>query len=920
MDHDKSHHTARWGTFMVALSALVAITGLGHIQATLQAPPALPGMRPLPQALIFEQNPAQDRERAPFRARGADYDIRFSAAGARLSLRGQQLAIRPLGARQDARPAPHRPLATRHHYLLGDDPAAWHTDVPTYGELRYRQLYPGIDLVYYGREGRLEYDFVIAPQADPGLIRLAFEGADHIAVNERGELLLQVGDRQLVQPPPHIYQELADSTQAVAGGYHVNGKGEVGFRLAAYDRQRPLIIDPVLVYASYLGGAADERTTALAVDASGNIYLAGSTDSADLASGAAFDSSCGSDGDCNSETLADIGATVRKSDIFVTKLAPDGSVIYTTYLGGSRADQATDLAVNTAGEVYVSGYTQATDYPVTAGAFDSACSDVLPTPGGDGICDEGTEAVITRLAADGAALIYSTYLGGDGDDFAHALALDGAGNAYVTGSTASSDFPTVNPFAATFSGHQDVFVAKLNPAGSALVYATYLGGSASDVARDIAVDAAGSAYVTGYTSSQDFPVSAGALDTSCGASGLCDGLVDDDGDGNSSTITTFDAFVAKLDPAGNTLAYATYLGGERYDYGNAIAVDSAGRAYVAGETRSAAFPGAPFSGAYQGTIAGSYDGYVARLDAAGGALDFFTYLGGGSGDTITDLALDASGEIYVTGSTFSRDFPTRDPFASPPPQRQDNAVIVYNSEAFLAKFNADASTLRHASLFGGQHNDYGSALALGASGQAYFTGYSFSVDLPLSSDAVQSSHRNDTGDATVIASDSFIARIDDASGNLSVSLSDDTDPIDQGEEITYTAQVSNLGNTTAEGVIFSYDIPQDTDLVSVTSSQGSCSRNYNTIHCQLGRLAAAGGASIALVIKPRGAGEFQNTATVTALLSDSDGSDNSASETTTVTPPAFTPSSGGNGALNPLLLALWLGFAGIMGWLRRPIW
>ncbi|MFQ5487152.1 MAG: SBBP repeat-containing protein, partial [Gammaproteobacteria bacterium] len=317
--------------------------------------------------------------------------------------------------------------------------------------------------------------------------------------------------------------------------------------------------------------------------------------------------------------------------------------------------------------------------------------------------------------------------------------------------------------------------------------------------------------------------------------------------------------------------------------------------------------------------AGSYDGFLARLDAMGSTLDFFTYLGGGSGDAITGLALDANGEIYVTGSTLSRDFPTQDAFAAPPPQRQDNAVIVYNSEAFLAKFNSDASVLRHASLFGGQHNDYGTALALGGAGQAYFTGYSFSPDLPLSSDAVQSSHRNDTGDATVIASDSFIARLDDASGDLSVSLSDSVDPIGQGDEIAYSAQVSNQGGATAEGVTFSYDIPQDTDLVSATPSQGSCSRNYNTIRCQLGRLAAGAGASIALVIKPRGAGEFQNTATVTALLSDSDGSNNSASETTTVTPPAFTPSSGGNGAVNPLLLALWLGFAGIMSWLRRPI-
>ncbi len=881
-----SGKTSFFGAALLFLTAITVVSGLSAWQEDgpgrdesregslrITASPTIP--------LIFEKNQGQAAAGILYRALSPYYAVDFTRQGALVKIGRQQgtdltLAIRPIGANPSPSLSGERLLPGRHHYLNGRDPSQWRRDIPTYAAVRYQAVYPGIDMLFRGNENRLEYDFIVTPGADPAAIQLQFPGADDMRIDGDGALRLSVAGRQITQPPPVIYQEAGDTRTLVIGGYTLDAQRRVGFTIAAYDPALPLVIDPVLVYASFMGGSGDDKSFDLALDNAGNIYIAGSTNSPDLpTTGGALDSACGSDGNCDAAVSG--GTTILNTDFFVTKLDPSGAPVYTTYLGGSQSDVATGIVVNGAGEAYLSGYTASADFPTTPGAFDPACTDTSPA---DGFCDEGVEATVVKLNASGNNLLYSTYLGGNGDDYARAIAIDGTGAAYVTGDTASGDFPMAP---GVFAGEEDVFAAKLDAAGSTLLYATYVGGIGTDIGLDIAVDTGGNAYLTGFTASADFPVTAGALDTLCGSTGACDGLVDDNNDGVFETIFTFDAFVTKLDGSGMNMLYSTYLGGERYDHGNAITVDSAGNAYVAGETRSNAFPPALSTTAYQNAIAGSYDGYLARLNAAGTALDFFTYIGGTHGDTVSDLAVAPDGGIHLLGSTFSRDFPVLAPFQNPPPQRQDDTVIVYDSDAWLARFNADASTLRASSTFGGQHNDYGTALGVGGDGKAYLTGYTVSVDMPVTSMANQSTHGNEIPGDTVAGVDSYIAIVSQGDGDLAVSLAGDPETITQGQTVTYQAVVTNIGTVDAEGVRLDYEIIKDTSPVTATPSQGSCGLPAARVSCDLGMLAANGGsATVTFTIAPNGAENLVNHVAVSARMSDSDPGNNSASVTTTV--------------------------------------
>ncbi len=576
--------------------------------------------------LSFEANTGQTDPQVAFLARGVGYGLFLTPGEAVLSLRSGSpdaaagpatVRLKLRGASRAPRLTGLEPLATRSNYLVGNDPARWRTDVPHFGKVRYEAVYPGIDLVYYGRQGQLEYDFVVQPGADPRQIRLDFAGADRVELDAQGDLLVRVGPETLRQHKPIVYQERDGKRETVAGAYALEGRRRAAFLLGDYDPSRPLVIDPVLTFSTYLGGGYDAGQ-GIAVDTSGLVYVTGSS----------------TWGFPMANPLQ--GAPAGLSDAFVAKLdTVSSSLVYSTYLGGSDYDEGLGIAVDASGNAYVTGYTKSSNFPTAS-----------PLQGANA---GGSDVFVAELNAAGSALVYSTYLGGNGDDTGRRIAVDGSCNAYVVGDTSSLNFPTAAPFQPLNQGGPfDAFVVKLNAAGSALVYSTYLGGGFNDVARGLAVDGSGSAYVTGETASLNFPT-ANAIQPAYASYG--------------------DAFVTKLNAAGSALVYSTYLGGHGgyringEDVGNDIAVDRAGCAHVTGWTGAPDFPTVrPLDPV--GTVTSK--AFVAQLNAAGSAFKYSTYLGGGTfpfdnQELATGIAVDAARNTYVVGRTSSNYFPTVNP-------------------------------------------------------------------------------------------------------------------------------------------------------------------------------------------------------------------------------------------------------------------
>jgi hypothetical protein len=606
------------------------------------------------------------------------------------------------------------------NYFLGNDPSEWHTNIATYSKVEYRQVYPGIDLDFYGSGQGLEYDFVVAPEADAGVIRLGFSGADGVAVNAQGDLVVQAAGQDIVQHKPVVYQEVNGVRQEIAGAFVVQDAAsgdalaprglpvltqpgsleptqQVGFQLGAYDRSRPLVIDPVLSYSTYLGGSGIDSARGIAVDpTTGDALVTGWTNSTDFPTANPVQPNFGGGG----------------SDAFVTRLSADGStMIYSTYLGGSSDDEGNSIAVDrSTGDALVTGVTFSTDFP-TAHAFQPTNRGVF-------------NAFVARLSADGSALVNSTYLGGSGGDEGYGVAVDSStGDVGVTGATLSTDFPTANALQPSNQGGTEAFVTRLSADGSALIYSTYLGGTNFDQSNGIALDPiTGDALVTGMTSSTDFPT-ANALQRNYGGGG-------------------YDAFVARLRADGSALVYSTYLGGSGSDFGVGIAVDPAsGDALVTGRTSSTDFP---TTNAFQGHHSGGfYNAFVARVRADGSALVYSTYLRGSGSDDGFGIAVDpTTGDALVTGSTGSSDFPTANPL-------QPN--YGGNVDAFVTRLSADGSALVYSTYLGGSGTDLGAGIAVDPrSGDVFVTGYTGSTDFPTAN-ALQPNYGGDT--------DAFVTRI-----------------------------------------------------------------------------------------------------------------------------------------------------------------
>ncbi|HEV8304104.1 MAG TPA: SBBP repeat-containing protein [Gemmatimonadales bacterium] len=516
-----------------------------------------------------------------------------------------------------------------------------------------------------------------------------------------------------------------------------------------------------LFFSTYLGGTGDEDGSAITVDGNGYIYVTGSTASIDFpATAGAFRT-----------TFAGV------KDVVVSKLDPSGAgLVYSTYLGGANEDAGAGIAVDAAGYTYIAGETYSNDFPTTAGAFRATA------PGSLGTRFAG---FVAKLDPAGSSLAYSTYLGGStGSDDARAIALDGAGNAYVTGAATSSDFPvTAGALRASLSGQEDGFVTELDPSGSALVYSTYLGGRSTEHGTDIAVDAAGYAYVTGRTSSSDFPVTAGAFQTTKASNG-----------------TAHAAFVSKVNPGGSGLAYSTYLGGSGSDRGVSIALDAAGNAYVTGRATSTDFP--LTAGAVQTALAGGRDAYVAELNPSGSGLVYSTYLGGAADDEGADIGVDAAGNVYVAGTTESTNFPVTAGAVQPAP-----AGLV---EAFVAKLSPSTSTLAFSTYLGGTGDDETMGVAVDAAGYAHVTGTTSSADFPTTAGAVDPTSNG--------LADIFVVKIGDSGQPATLALAPDTATTPVNTESCVTATVQDAAANPVPGVPVRFSVAGvDTTAGSVTT-------------------------------------------------------------------------------------------------------
>ncbi len=748
-------------TFAFLSIPLTSVNAFPQISPSRPDPRVVASYGKLP--LSFEVNQGQTDPSVQYLSLGQGYTLLLRPNRAVFALRNSTGASRQssaidialAGANPNAAASREDPQITRTNYFLGNNPALWKTGIPNYGRIRYRSVYDGVDLLYYGNQHRLEHDFIVAPHADPSKIVLSLNGARRVTLDPAtGDLILALepGQPSLRLLKPFTYQQ-ADHAGShripIDSSYRLLGENRVTFTLGRYNHARPLIIDPVLVYSTYLGGSGGDQGNGIALDSAGDAYVVGTTFSTN------FPVTSGS-------FQTQDNAVKNEPTVFISKLNPTGTaLVYSTFLGGSGGDYGYGIALDAVGDAYVTGATYSTDFPVTCTALLAA--NPSKTAG-------APTAFVAELTANGDALTYSTYLGGSGNqssqalgDVSQAIALDTGGNAYVTGYTYSPDFPVSDaafqPMYAGTAVTSNAFVAKLSPGGTSLLYATYLGGSGvqgsypyfteGDYGNAIAVDGSGDAYIAGSTASGNFPVTASAF--------------------QGTLHGPSNAFVTELNPAGASEVYSTYLGGSGQgpasgdfsplppatgDTASAIAIDANGNAYVAGTATSYDFP------ITAGVLEGASDfdgssGFVTKLNQGGSTLAYSTYLEG-VGTTISGLAIDSSGAAYVTGNVpaVSASLPagfqaTSD--ALPTPSSTQNS-------AFVIKLNPAATELNYATLLGGSSNDGATALALDSVGDVFVTGSANSADFPTTPGAFQTTNQASPSNSNAFVSEFALAQ------------------------------------------------------------------------------------------------------------------------------------------------------------------
>jgi hypothetical protein len=743
--------------------------------------------------MSFEANEGQAPDGVKFVARGQGYSLALTATEATLALRKPQpaaargvgrpdtfesrrgqtatLRMRLVGANADAGVAGQDQLPGKSHYFTTSDPAKWRTNIVHYAKVRYQDVYPGVDAVYYGNQQQLEYDFIVAPRTDPSAIRLAFDGADALRVDTNGDLVLRVAGGELRHRKPYAYQDRADGRQEVKARYELRPGNQVAFELATYDTNVPLVIDPVLVYSTYVGGAGFDGANGLALDAAGNAYITGATLSADFptTAGAADTSASGA------------------ANAYIAKLDPTGTtLVYSTFVGGDT--QAIGIAVDGDGQAYIAGITGA-DFPVV-NAFQ-------PFNGGH------ADGFITKLNANGSAVLYSSFIGGGGNDLSLTVAVDGSQNAYIGGVHNSGHSFPITPGAfqqfppdnACEGGTFDGAVTKVNTnvsGGGSLVYSTHLAGGWVDGVASIAVDSTGHAYAMGSTGSGNFPTTSGAYDETHNSPFVC--------------FDKADVYITKLNPSGTALVYSTFVGGANTDIGSGIAIDSAGNAYLTGVTLSSDFP--TTAGAFAPSYSGGNDAFVVKVNAAGNGLTYSTFLGGALAEHARGIAIDGTGSAYVTGQTNSADFPTTGDAVQATLGGGTCAGAPCN-DAFVAKLSPAGSALSFSTFIGGSLADSGGGVAVDAAGSIYVAGVTESANFPTTPGAF--------GVTNSGGADAFVAKIGGVVAvNVPPTLSADQSSVSVSEGSTAT----NSGSYN--------DIDSPSVTVSVTEGPGSVTASGGT--------------------------------------------------------------------------------------------
>jgi uncharacterized repeat protein (TIGR01451 family) len=848
--------------------------------------------------MIFEPNVGQTHPSVKFLAHGYGYSLFLTPEGATMALRSKAVApigshselltMKLAGANLNAVIAGTHPLPGKTNYFLGDDPSRWHRNIPQFARVRYESVYPGIDLAFYGNQGHLEYDFQVAPGANPALAELEFDGAKRLELAE-GSLIVQGETGAVRLESPRVYQQIDGRQKPVDARFSLRAANRVGFEIGSYDPNHELIIDPILTYSTFFGGSGDDTSPSIAVDNVGAIYMAGSTDS----SPASFPPT-------TLQTLIPSTLTMAPpaTHVFVAKIVPSntGAATYETFLGGGGSDTAVGIGVDGAGNAYIVGNTTSgvggtANFPTTGtNAYQTA-----PASGSTGTA----HVFVSVLDSTGSTLKYSSYLSGNNTDVATGMAKDSKGNVFVTGTTTSNDAgsvsdqfpasapPQAQPFQSFPHATKQFFITKVNTAAfgiGSIAYSTYFGGGVTgngapitaNVGGGIAVDSTGNIYFTGTTNffysgtspTTDFPILnpyQACLDVP--TPNTITGPVTC----ATSSATSTDAFLAKLNPsaaAGSQLIWSTYLGGSLDDVGTAIALDSgAANVYVTGSTSSTDFTIPTSTAPFQSTNGGAPDAFVARLSnpsSGNMALSYFSYLGGSGAEAGLAIAVDTASGALLTGSTQSNNFP----FTTGPIQ----SSLLGSQDAFFARINTSATTGQttvgnYATYFGGSGTDRGTSITLDNNLSTYFAGDTNSADLQT---AAPLQLLNNGG------FDTFAVKLGTAAdlaitGKL--SLASGQQFISAGNQATFTYTVTNNGPDVATNITVTADLSPATTVVPVTfNSTSGCSQTSGTTNlvCAVAPLQSGSTATVTIILTPTTAGSFNGGAVTVSSANNND--------------------------------------------------